>query len=50
MFDVLFNRVRVFKENLVAGIRLWVEDFKRRSGEVLEEVEDYSDDKEDESL
>jgi len=50
MFNALFNRARVFKENPVAGIRLRVEDFKRQSGEVLKEVEDYNNDKEDESL
>jgi len=50
MFNAPFNRVRVFKENLVTDIRLRVKDLKRRSGEVLEEVEDYSDNKEDKSL
>ena len=50
MFDAPFDRARVFKENPVAGMRLRVEDLERRSGEVLEEVEDYSDDEEDESL
>jgi len=50
MFNALFNRARVFKENLVTGIRLRVEDLKRRSGEVLKEVEDYSDNEEDKTL
>ena len=50
MFNAPFDRARVFKENLVTGMRLRVEDLKRRSGEVLEEVEDYSNDKEDKSL
>ena len=50
MFNALFNRVKVFKENLIGSIRLWVEDLKRWSGEVLEEVEDYSNNKEDKSV
>jgi len=50
MFNAPFDRARVFKENPVAGIRLWVEDLERQSREVLEEVEDYSNNKEDKSL
>jgi len=50
MFNAPFNKARVFKENPVTSIRLQVKDLKRQSGEVLKEVEDYNDDKEDKSL